>query len=394
MATRFLHLHRHRMEKVDSGTTFYFSRLLSLSLSLWFRAFRDYRAILRNSLHFNEALDLFTRMLESHPLPSTVDFTKLLTAISNSKRFDLVIALCNHLETLGIPHDLYTCNLVMNCLSRSSRPHLASSFLGRMMKLGFSPDIITFTSLVSGFRNRPEDAMYIVNQMGIEPGVVMYTTLIESLCRNGLVDNAMDMLNRMENDGVRPDAVTYTSLVNGLCNSSRLSDAVRLLNDVDMMRRRINPDVIAFNALIDGFVKERKLLEARELYSEMIRISVAPHVFMVSRGVSPSIRTYNVLLHGLCLNGKLDKALLIFEDIQKRAIDVNIITYTIIIQGMCRAGKLKDAVDLFCSLPSKGMKPNVVTYSTMISALFREGFKLEAHVLFRKMKEDGFYKYR
>jgi pentatricopeptide repeat protein len=35
------------------------------------------------------------------------------------------------------------------------------------------------------------------------------------------------------------------------------------------------------------------------------------------------------------------------------------------------------------------VKPNVVTYTTMISGLFREGLKHEAHVLFRKMKEDG-----
>ncbi|KAL0792132.1 hypothetical protein Bca101_063509 [Brassica carinata] len=79
------------------------------------------------------------------------------------------------------------------------------------------------------------------------------------------------MFNQMERNGVRADAVTYTTLVNGLCNSGR---SVTLLNDV-MKTRRVNPDVIAFNALIDGFVK-RKLLEARELYSEMIRVSVSP----------------------------------------------------------------------------------------------------------------------
>uniref|UniRef100_M4DXE8 Pentacotripeptide-repeat region of PRORP domain-containing protein n=1 Tax=Brassica campestris TaxID=3711 RepID=M4DXE8_BRACM len=135
-----------------------------------------------------------------------------------------------------------------------------------------------------------------------------------------------------------------------------------------------------------------------------------------SHNAPPDIRTYNVLVDGLCYNGKVEKALMIFEYMQKREMDVSIVTvanrehynqetklktvmtcshhlaltYTIVIQGMCKVGKVEDDFDLFCSLFSKGMKPNVVTYTTMITGFCRRGLIHEADALFRKMKEDGF----
>ncbi|CAA7036355.1 unnamed protein product [Microthlaspi erraticum] len=38
-----------------------------------------------------------------------------------------------------------------------------------------------------------------------------------------------------------------------------------------MITRRIIPNVVTFNALIDSFVKEGKLVEAKELYNEMMQ---------------------------------------------------------------------------------------------------------------------------
>ncbi|CDY25704.1 BnaC03g69710D [Brassica napus] len=50
---------------------------------------------------------------------------------------------------------------------------------------------------------------------------------------------------------------------------------------------------------------------------------------MVFCGVPPDIWTYSILLDGFCKNGKLDKALVIFEDLQKSATELNIVTYNI-----------------------------------------------------------------
>lgn len=110
---------------------------------------------------------------------------------------------------------------------------------------------------------------------------------------------------------------------------------------------------------------------------------------MDSFGLSPDIWTYNILLGGLCDNGELEKALVIFADMQRREMDLDIVTYTTIIRGMCEAGKVEDAWSLFCSLSLKGVKPDVVAYTTMMSGLCRKGRHCEIDALYTKMKGDG-----
>ncbi|KAH0904429.1 hypothetical protein HID58_043932 [Brassica napus] len=485
---RFL-LYKHRLH-IPNPVTPPSSRLCGS------RAFSNHRDTLRSdlhNLHLNEALDLFARMSHSRPLPSLGDFTRLLTAIAamedEEERYDVVVSLFDQMRRIGVSPLLYTCNIVINSLCQSSRTYYtAFAFLGKMLKLGFEPDVFTFTSLLGGLcnRNRVDDAVALFVKMveiGCRPNVVTYTSLIHCLCKNRHVDHAVELFNQMERDGVRANVVTYNSLVKCLCDCGRWGHAALLLRD--MMKRRIGPNVITFSALIDAFVKAGKVLDAVELYDLMKEMSIEPNVFTYnslingfckhrrleeamrmlywmerkgcvpdivtyttlihgfckskrvddgvrlfnemslkglaantvtytvfiqgyclvgkpvvaqdvfnqmgfSHNAPPDIRTYNVLLDGLCCNGKVEKALMIFEYMRKRDMDVSIVTYTIVIQGMCKVGKVEDAFDLFCSLFSKGMKPNVVTYTTMITGFCRRGLIHEADALFRKMKQDGF----
>ena len=85
----------------------------------------------------------------------------------------------------------------------------------------------------------------------------------------------------------------------------------------------------------------------------------------------------------------LEKALVIFKDMQNSELELGTITYTIVIEGMCRDGKVEDAWELFCSLDLKGVKPDVKTYTIMISGFCVKRLKQKAVALFRKMKEDG-----
>jgi leucine-rich PPR motif-containing protein len=68
-----------------------------------------YRERLRNELHcikFDDAFSLFCEMLQSRPIPSIVDFTRVLTVIAKMNKFDIVIYLYHKMENLGISHDL------------------------------------------------------------------------------------------------------------------------------------------------------------------------------------------------------------------------------------------------------------------------------------------------
>jgi pentatricopeptide repeat protein len=62
-----------------------------------------------------------------------------------------------------------------------------------------------------------------------------------------------------------------------------------------MMDRGICPTVVVFTAMIDKLFKEGKVTEAQKLFD-----------LMLSAGVKPNVVSYNTMIHGYFLAGKLD----------------------------------------------------------------------------------------
>jgi len=54
-------------------------------------------------------------------------------------------------------------------------------------------------------------------ETGCRPNVVTFNTLMNSLCREGRVLEALALVDRMVEEGHQPNAVTYGTIVNGLC---------------------------------------------------------------------------------------------------------------------------------------------------------------------------------
>ncbi|CAH2047960.1 unnamed protein product [Thlaspi arvense] len=206
------------------------------------------------------------------------------------------------------------------------------------------------------------------------------------ILRNGLrdvkLDDAVDLFSEMVQSRPRLPFI----LINCFCRSSQLPLALAILGK--MMKLGYELSIVTLSSLLNDNQTNR----ASKAFFESGGCENAQQVFkqMVSGGVPPNIMTYNIVLDGLCNNGKLEKALVIFQDLQKSEMKLNIVTYVIVINGMFKAGKVEEAWDLFSSIGLKGvMKPDVVTYTTMISGFCGKGLKQEADALFIEMKEDG-----
>ncbi|CAA7039164.1 unnamed protein product [Microthlaspi erraticum] len=245
-------------------------------------------------------------------------------------------------------------------------------------------------------------------------GKLSYRERLRSGIENTKPDDAVELFQSMLRSRPLPTLIDFSRLFSGIAKTKRVAEGYD---------QRESSPTFTFNALIDSFVKEGKLVEAKELYNEMIargleifrklslrglvadtvtystliqgflqsgKLNVAKELFQRwFLVVCPSAVTYGILLDGLCDNGELENALEIFEKMEKSKLDFDIGIYNIIIHGMCNGSKVDDAWDLFCSLPSKGVKPNVKTYTVMIAGLCKKGSLSEADLLFRKMGEDG-----
>lgn len=58
-----------------------------------------------------------------------------------------------------------------------------------------------------------------------KPCVQHYSTIIDSLCKDRMVDDALQLFNEMTQKGVPVNVLTYSSLIHGLCNFGREKEA-------------------------------------------------------------------------------------------------------------------------------------------------------------------------
>nr|ABQ50549.1 hypothetical protein [Brassica rapa] len=116
----------------------------------------------------DDAVALFQSMIQSRPLPTVVDFSRLFSGIARTKQYDLVLSLCKQMESNGIAHDNYSLNIMINCFCRRRKLGFAFSVFGKMLKLGYEPTTVTFSTLINGLclEGRVSEAVELVDRIG------------------------------------------------------------------------------------------------------------------------------------------------------------------------------------------------------------------------------------
>ncbi|XP_019057199.1 PREDICTED: pentatricopeptide repeat-containing protein At1g12300, mitochondrial-like [Tarenaya hassleriana] len=266
-----------------STSAFVHSHLSScLSLRLRFSSSVSYRERLRSGFgnsNVKDAVDVFDQMVRSRPLPSIVDFSKLLSAIAKMKRYGIVISLCKKMELHGISHSNYSLSILINCFCRSRQVGLGFSVLGKIMKLGYEPDVITFNTLINGLciEGKLSAALSLVERMvkdGYTPDVVTCTTVVNGLCLQGRIHEAVTLVDQMPKKGHIPNVITYGAIVNGICKSGDSALALNLL--IKMEERRVEVNVVVYNTIIDCLCKDGRVDDALNLFKKMDDRGVAP----------------------------------------------------------------------------------------------------------------------
>ncbi|KAH0906219.1 hypothetical protein HID58_038046 [Brassica napus] len=281
----------------------------------------SYREMLRSGLvdiKKDDAISLFQSMIRSRPLPTVIDFTRL----------------------------------------------------------GITPNVITFSALIDSFvkEGKLKEAKELYNEMiarGIDPDTITYNSLIYGLCNEKRLDEANQMIELMVRKGCDPSIVTYSILINGYCKAKRVDDGMRLFRKMPL-----RADTVTYNTLVQGFCQSGKLNVAKELFQEMVSI-----------GVPPSVMTYGILLDGFMVDDAWD----LFCSLSlNKGVKPDVKTYTIMIGGLCKKGSLSEAGMLFRKMGEDGIAPNDCTYNTLIRAHLRGSDISTSVELIEEMKRWGF----
>ncbi|KAL0451632.1 UNVERIFIED_CONTAM: putative pentatricopeptide repeat-containing protein, mitochondrial [Sesamum latifolium] len=138
----------------------------------------------------DDAVFLFRQMLRMRPHPSVVQFTKLLSVIVKMKHF---------------------------------------------FKRGYEPDATTFTTLIKGLflDDKVMEAGILFKKLLTlklcEPNEVTILTVINGLCKARHTLTAYDLLGLFEKTSFKPNVYSYSIVIDSLCKDRMIDEALQLL---------------------------------------------------------------------------------------------------------------------------------------------------------------------
>ncbi|KAI5404521.1 hypothetical protein KIW84_051614 [Lathyrus oleraceus] len=68
-----------------------------------------------------------------------------------------------------------------------------------------------------------------MKNFGLKPDTVTYTSLINFFCRNGKIDEAIELLKEMKENECEADTVTFNVILGGLCREGRFDEALDMI---------------------------------------------------------------------------------------------------------------------------------------------------------------------
>ncbi|XP_047094588.1 pentatricopeptide repeat-containing protein At4g01030, mitochondrial-like [Lolium rigidum] len=255
-----------------------------------------------------------------------------------------------------------------------------------------------------------DDAMELAERMArtgtAEPTLATWNTVLSGCARHGRDREALAVVRRMLEQGLSPDATTVSSLLKSVANAGALGHGTEVHGF--FLRHQLVPDAYTGTALVDMYAKCGRLDCAQRVFDGLEHRNLATWNSLVAgyanagefdralelvgtmkrNRLDPNVTTWNGLITGYAMNGLSSQAMLLLRQIKAAGLTPNAVSWTSLISGSCQNGEYDDAISLFAEMQSDGVQPSLVTTLVLLRAcaglaLLKKGKELHCFALRR-----------
>jgi len=261
---------------------------------------------------------------ETRELVNTVIYSTILKGFAKQQDIKRVFSIFKEMNERSIPCNVITYNTMIDACARCSSMDRVSKLLENMHKENVEPDLVTYSSLVKGYSLAGDvrRGFKVLEEMKssskLVPDEIMYNVLLDGCARETLVDEALKLLQSMQDAGIAPSNHTLSILVKLLGRAKRVKEAFKVVGDLTA-QHGIRPNIQVYTCLIQACLNNRQLDKAMTAHDKMVADSHC----------KPDERAYTVLVRGCLQANGLDQALYavrcayhLREDLQRRSKDV------------------------------------------------------------------------
>ncbi|GFP90666.1 pentatricopeptide repeat-containing protein pnm1 mitochondrial [Phtheirospermum japonicum] len=215
-------------------------------------------------------------------------------------------------------------------------------------------------------------------------GVKSLEALVDRLVRAGRPTQAVALFERMEKDyGFSRNKDSLKLIVSNLCDRGYASYAEKL---VKSLANEFFPDEYICDALIDGWCVDGKLDEAKRLVDEMY-----------SGGFEISTYAYNAILDCVCRLCRekdsfrlQDEAQTVLIEMERNGVPRDVETFNVLINNLCKIRQTGEAMSLFNRMGEWGCYPDETTFLVLIKSLYQAARVGEGDEMIDRMKSEGY----
>ncbi|XP_065859668.1 putative pentatricopeptide repeat-containing protein At1g16830 isoform X2 [Euphorbia lathyris] len=290
---------------------------------------------------------LLEKMVKCGCSPNIVTYTALFKGFMGSRMISSAFNVLNTMEFKGCAPDLHLCNVLIDTLSKIGRYDDALAIFLDLEKWKLVPDAYTFSSLLSTVTySRKFDILpKLVYGRVKEADLVVCNSLLHYYYKAGFPNLAVDLYADIVDRGFIPDNYSFVGLLKGLCGIKRANVAVNVY--LGIVTSHTSLDAYVHTAIIDELIKigncrrAIKLLKQGILYNypmDVVSYTVAIRgllrsgrfakaydffIEMKEVGLAPNAHTYNILLHGFCVERDINMVDMLLEEIIEERIQLN-----------------------------------------------------------------------
>ncbi|KAI7733084.1 hypothetical protein M8C21_033489, partial [Ambrosia artemisiifolia] len=345
-----------------------------------------------------------SELIQILPMSRNLLTKHVATVLNHQKDPTKALQIFNSVKTKdGFTHNLTTYNSIIQNLANHGE-FAAMEDMFTQMRSQINNQLLErayiFAMKSYGRNGKIQEAVNVFERMDFyncDPGVSSYNAIMNILVEFGYFDQAHKVYMRMKDRGIVPDVYTFTIRIKSFCRQKRSVAAVRLLNNMYALGCEFNS--VAYCTVIGGLYEEGNRADACKLFDEMLerslcktkRVTEAVRMFDFARrdNLMPDVVTFNTIIHGLCKNSKVMEAEQWLKNMINQGLEPDDFTYNTIIDGFCKLGMMENACKILNDAVFKGFKPDKFTYCSLIYGSCEDGDIDRAMGAFRDALSKG-----
>ncbi|ESQ29591.1 hypothetical protein EUTSA_v10024126mg [Eutrema salsugineum] len=279
--------------------------------------------------------------------------------------------------SLGYVENVNTFNLVIYSCCKEYKLLEALDLAGKiridMVESGVGCNERTYGSLVDtyGRARRSDEALRLCDEM-TSNGLLAIPLSIPLLFIGCSWKVTQKQLCRCWCKEMRIDRFTHFIVVRGLCRNGYVEEAVKFQRQI--LEKKLVEYGVCQNTLMHHLVRDKKLASADQILGSMLVC-----------GLNLDAISFGTLIDGHLKEGKLERAIDIYDGIIKMKQKLNLVVYNSIVNGLSKRGLVDVAEATVKAMESK----DAVTYNTLLNESLKNGNVEESLNILSKMQKPG-----